>query len=80
MLLLLQLRRPLAQRRVARGSPSLYLRCELWSGLYTASTLYHCRRTGSGKGRMALRKYDHASIYCLIAGTYTPICRVALRT
>lgn len=47
-------------------------------GLYTASTLYHCLRTGVS-GRIALRKYDHASIYVLIAGTYTPICLVALR-
>ena len=48
-------------------------------GLYTASTLYHCRNV-SVKGRIALRKYDHASIYFLIAGTYTPICLVVLRT
>lgn len=47
-------------------------------GLYTASTLYHCLNTGV-KGRIALRKYDHASIYFLIAGTYTPICLLALR-
>ena len=44
-----------------------------------ASTLYHCRNV-SVKGRIALRKYDHASIYFLIAGTYTPICLVVLRT
>lgn len=47
-------------------------------GLYTASTLYHCVNT-SVRGRLALRKYDHASIYFLIAGTYTPVCLVALR-
>lgn len=47
--------------------------------LYTASTLYHCLRTGV-KGRIALRKLDHCSIYLLIAGTYTPICLGALRT
>lgn len=45
--------------------------------LYLASTLYHCINT-SVKGRIALRKLDHASIYFLIAGTYTPICRIAL--
>ena len=28
---------------------------------------------------MALKKYDHISIYLLIAGTYTPVCLVALR-
>lgn len=47
--------------------------------LYTASTLYHCLHTGV-RGRIALRKYDHTSIYLLIAGTYTPICLGALRT
>jgi len=46
--------------------------------LYTASTLYHCVNT-SVSGRIALRKYDHCSIYLLIAGTYTPICLTALR-
>lgn len=46
--------------------------------LYSASTLYHCMRT-SVSGRIALRKYDHCSIYLLIAGTYTPICLIALR-
>ncbi len=48
-------------------------------GLYTASTLYHCINTNV-KGRIALRKYDHTSIYLLIAGSYTPICLVPLRT
>ncbi len=47
-------------------------------GLYTASTLYHCLNVGV-KGRIALRKYDHTSIYFLIAGSYTPICLVGLR-
>ncbi len=47
-------------------------------GLYTASTLYHCLNT-SVPVRIALRKYDHCSIYLLIAGSYTPICLAALR-
>ncbi len=46
-------------------------------GLYTASTLYHSVRT-SIKGRIALRQYDHCSIYFLIAGTYTPLCFLGL--
>ena len=29
-------------------------------------------------GRIALRKYDHISIYFLIAGSYTPICLLTL--
>ncbi len=45
--------------------------------LYTASTLYHCLNTSVPK-RLALRKYDHCSIYLLIAGSYTPICLTAL--
>ncbi len=45
--------------------------------LYTASTLYHCLNTSVPK-RIALRKYDHCSIYLLIAGSYTPICLTAL--
>jgi len=47
-------------------------------GLYIASTLYHCINT-SIRGRIALRKFDHTSIYFLIAGTYTPICLLPLR-
>lgn len=46
--------------------------------LYTASCLYHCVNT-TVKGRLALRKLDHISIYLLIAGTYTPVCLVPLR-
>ena len=48
------------------------------TGLYTASTLYHCINT-TVKGRIALRKLDHTSIYFLIAGSYTPVCLIALR-
>lgn len=47
------------------------------TGLYTASTLYHCINT-SVKSRLALRKYDHCSIYLLIAGSYTPVCLTVL--
>ena len=46
--------------------------------LYTASTLYHCLNL-SVPGRLALRKYDHCSIYLLIAGSYTPLCLTVLR-
>ena len=46
--------------------------------LYTASTLYHCLNV-SVPGRLALRKYDHCSIYLLIAGSYTPLCLTILR-
>lgn len=45
--------------------------------LYTASTVYHSVRT-SVIGRNFLRKLDHVMIYLLIAGTYTPMCVIAL--
>ena len=48
------------------------------TALYTASTLYHCVNTTAPK-RIALRKLDHSSIYFLIAGSYTPVCLIALR-
>lgn len=45
--------------------------------LYSASALYHIRPLPSvGVGRW--RRLDHMMIYVLIAGTYTPICLVAL--
>ena len=64
------------------GNPSLMILFAVYGlsmfCLYTASTLYHCLRT-SVAGRIALRKYDHCSIYLLIAGSYTPLCLTALR-
>jgi hemolysin III len=47
-------------------------------GLYTASTLYHSLRV-SPAGVARLRRIDHMMVFVLIAGTYTPICLVALR-
>lgn len=46
--------------------------------LYSASTIYHLLPEGT-KARRVLRYIDHVMIYVLIAGTYTPICLVALR-
>ncbi|MEQ9465898.1 MAG: hemolysin III family protein [Ekhidna sp.] len=45
--------------------------------LYTASTLYHAAKERALRAR--LRIFDHAAIYILIAGTYTPICLITLR-
>jgi len=45
--------------------------------LYGASTLYHGIQRPSLKG--ILQKMDHAAIYLLIAGTYTPFLLVSLR-
>lgn len=45
--------------------------------LYTASTLYHSIQIP--QARPVLRIIDHASIFLLIAGTYTPFLLTALR-
>ncbi len=45
--------------------------------LYTASTLYHAVRSPALKLRLKI--LDHAAIYLLIAGTYTPFTLVGLR-
>lgn len=46
--------------------------------LYAASTTYHALNF-SEKSNRILKKMDHMMIFILIAGTYTPICVVALR-
>lgn len=46
--------------------------------LYTMSTLYHA--ITNERAKKVLRIFDHASIYLLIAGTYTPFTLVVLRT
>lgn len=43
--------------------------------LYLSSTLYHSTR---GRSKEVFRKFDHAAIYLLIAGTYTPFALVTL--
>ncbi|MBE0649784.1 MAG: hemolysin III family protein [Bacteroidales bacterium] len=45
--------------------------------LYLASTLYHASK--NERKRRRLNIFDHASIYLLIAGTYTPFVLVTLR-
>jgi hemolysin III len=45
--------------------------------LYAASTLYHSVR--DPQLRETMRTVDHACIYLLIAGTYTPLALVSLR-
>ena len=41
--------------------------------LYVFSTLYHSVR---GRAKNVLRKFDHCSIYLLLAGTHTPFALV----
>jgi len=45
--------------------------------LYTASTIYHSAI--KPKLRLRLQIFDHAAIYVLIAGTYTPFTLVTLK-
>ena len=44
--------------------------------LYTSSTLYHSAKDITTRGK--LQVFDHASIYVLIAGTYTPFTLIVL--
>jgi hemolysin III len=45
---------------------------------FGASALYH-RVTWSPRARLWMRRIDHAGIYLLIAGTYTPVSLLVLR-
>jgi hemolysin III len=45
--------------------------------LYVMSTLYHSLT--SQRVKRLFRKFDHMSIFLLIAGTYTPFCLTVLR-
>ena len=45
--------------------------------LYGASTLYHSTR--SAEWKEICQRIDHAAIYLLIAGTYTPFTLISLR-
>jgi hemolysin III len=45
--------------------------------LYTASTIFHASAESPLKNKLNI--FDHASIYVLIAGTYTPFVLVTLR-
>lgn len=46
--------------------------------LYTASSVYHGVKASPSTIKV-LRKFDHAMIFVLIAGTYTPICLTVLK-
>ncbi|MDY3918685.1 MAG: hemolysin III family protein [Candidatus Limivivens sp.] len=46
--------------------------------LYAASTIYHSLDL-SEKANRVLRKIDHMMIFVMIAGSYTPVCLIALR-
>jgi hemolysin III len=63
---------PTASTRV--GS-SIYVASALL--VFTVSAVYHCGRW-SPRVHAALRRFDHANIFLLIAGTYTPFALVLL--
>jgi hemolysin III len=44
---------------------------------FAVSATYH-RLGGAPAGRLRMQRLDHATIYLLIAGTYTPVCVLAL--
>lgn len=45
--------------------------------LFSISSIYHTPHWDP-ETRLMLRRWDHAAIYMLIAGTYTPFCALAL--
>ncbi|MGL9814555.1 MULTISPECIES: PAQR family membrane homeostasis protein TrhA [Enterococcus] len=46
--------------------------------LFSASTIFHIFYI-SPKVHRVLRKIDHSMVFCLIAGSYTPICLLVLK-
>jgi len=72
---------PLLQKAAGTSGLSLFSCITFIAGmflLYSASTLYHTfGRTI--RSYTNLKKLDHLMIYVLIAGTYTPVCLLALQ-
>lgn len=48
------------------------------TAMFGVSALYH-RRQWSPAGRRRIRRLDHGTIFVMIAGSYTPLCMLALR-
>lgn len=64
-----------AETTAARVAVAVY-----WAslaGLFGTSATYH-RMARSPRAVLWFRRADHSMIFCLIAGTYTPLCLVAL--
>jgi hemolysin III len=63
-----------------RGDASVVASCAVFGvtlvALYAASTLYHA--LPHGRAKEVFRRMDHAAIFLLIAGTYTPFAWVSL--
>lgn len=65
----------LADRPAARTAAAIYASTLL--AVFGTSAAYH-RLAHSYRARQIMQRLDHAMIYLLIAGTYVPICLVAL--
>jgi len=72
----------LIDRAVIIGSPWHIVAFSIYGlsliTLWTMSTLYHSLNVSVSANR-TLEQIDHAMIYFLIAGTYTPICLIVLK-
>lgn len=71
----------LLHRASLNGDPWRILSCSIYGGslviFYLLATIYHSVRTP--KVRYVFRILDHATIFLVIAGTYTPYTLVTLR-
>lgn len=65
----------LAQGGIAKAGAAVYLACSVL--LFGNSAVYHIINW-SPRVKQALRRVDHANIFLLIAGTYTPVALGAL--
>jgi hemolysin III len=64
-------------RGQGRASGAVAIYAVALSLLYGVSAAYH-RGRWSPAGRRRMKRLDHGTIFLMIAGTYTPICAVAL--
>src|SRR5262245_32613309 len=66
---------------VGAGGASEHVAASVFAGsvavCFGLSALYH-RVNWRPRARLWMRRADHAGIYLLIAGTYTPVCLLAL--
>lgn len=67
-----------ARAETGRSLASALIYAASLTALYGASSAYH-RLGRSERSQRWLRRIDHATIYVLIAGTYTPICLLVLQ-
>lgn len=66
----------LAKNTIARISFLIYLISVLL--VYGVSSTYHLTNWKTHRTEAIMQKLDHACIYLLIAGTYTPVCTLCL--